>query len=198
MSLNNTYFESKGRVLAPPIPDTPGYTPPVVPTPQEPIPGSVPNIPRPTFSGTTSITLYVNNSETCKANKSLTSKLTDTIDIKDRCDIQRPEIYINTSTDITDCNYMQMLDRYYFVTVELIKGNLYKISGRTDVLSTFWPSLSGHSAIIKRSSSQYNTFLQDEQMPLQSYETYKTFQFPSGFSKSMNYLLLTVGGASNP
>ena len=60
MSLNNTYFETHGKDVTVPIPDTPGYTPPSPPTPPTPGSGSEPIIPRPSHDGTVSVTFYKN------------------------------------------------------------------------------------------------------------------------------------------
>ena len=87
MALNNTYFETKGRDITTPIPDTPGYVPPSPPSPPSPDPGSVPSITPPVFSGNTSVALYVNSSEKNRVDKVLSSVFSDTIVIKDNVDI---------------------------------------------------------------------------------------------------------------
>ena len=118
MSLNNTYFETKGRDVTTPIPETPSYVYPDVPTPQTPIPGSIPSINRPTFTGSsTTVTLYNCTAENNILDKSsyLTSILSADITIKDQCDLIDPIIYLNTSTSIINCNYMQAFGRYYFI-----------------------------------------------------------------------------------
>lgn len=195
MALNNTYFESKGRDITNPIPDTPGYVPPDVPTPPSPDPGSTPTIPRPTFSGNVSVTFYNNESEPNRLSKVLTSVLSESILIKEACSIFTPVIYINTSTDLTSVNYMQIGDRYYFAKVTLMPGNLYRIEGKSDPLMTFNSQIRGNTALIARSQSTYNRYLADNRVKLNSYEQVKILEFTSGFSKTQNYYLITIGGA---
>ena len=50
-------------------------------------------------------------------------------------------------------------------------------------------------AIIKRNQNSYNRFLSDERIKLNAYEQVKTLKFSSGFSKTMQYYLVTIGGA---
>lgn len=199
MSLRRSYFESKGRDVTTPIPETPGYTPPVVPTPQEPIPGSVPNIPRPTFSGTsTTVTLYNCTAEDRVVNKSsyLTSILSDTITIKEQCDLIDPVIYLNTSTSIINCNYMQAFGRYYFIREKtLIKGNLYAIHAHEDVLYTFKDQILTQEGIIARQENKYNLYLDDEKYKVTGQVIERTLKFSkSPLTKSLQYVLLTTGG----
>lgn len=196
MALNNTYFESKGRDITNPIPDTPGYVPPDVPTPPSPDPGSTPTIPRPTFSGNVSVTFYNNESEPNRLSKVLTSVLSESILIKEACSIFTPVIYINTSSDLTSVNYMKMGDRYYFAKVSMLPGNLYMIEGKSDPLMTFGDQIRNNTALLARSQSMYNRYLPDNKVKLNAYEQVKILEFSSGFSKTQNYYLITIGGAS--
>lgn len=203
MSLQRSYIESKGRDVTTPIPDTPGYTPPVVPTPQQPIPGSVPNIPRPTFSGTsTTVTLYNCTAEDRVVNKSsyLVSILSDTITIKEQCDLIDPVIYLNTSTSIINCNYMQAFGRYYFIREKtLIKGNLYAIHAHEDVLYTFKDQILTQEGVIARQENKYNLYLDDEKYKVTGQVTERTLKFSkSPLTKSLQYVLLTTGGRATP
>lgn len=195
MSLNNTYFESKGRDISVPIPDSPGYTPPTPPTPPTPGSGSDPVIPRPSFSGNVSCTLYVNSSEIIALDKNLSSVMSCTLALKEDVDIESPVVYINTSTDLTSCNYMKIEDRYYFAHVELQPGgSVYKVVGNTDPLMTFRSAIRDQIGIIGRNQNSYNRFLQDNRVKLNAYEQVKTLEFPSGFSKTMQYYLIAIGG----
>lgn len=196
MSLNRTYFETKGRDISVPIPDTPGYVPPSPPSPPSPDPGSIPSITPPVFSGNTPVVLYINSSERNRIDKNITSVFSDTIIIKDSTDILRPEIILNTSSDITDINYMKLGDRYYYAHVNMLPGGgRYKVTGETDPLMTFKNSIRSQVAIIKRNQNSYNRFLSDERIKLNAYEQVKTLKFSSGFSKTMQYYLVTIGGA---
>lgn len=195
MSLNNTYFEPKKLYEPLPIPETPGYVPPVVPTPDTPDPGSIPSITPPVFSGNVSCTIYNNSSEIIALDKSLSSVLSCTLSLKEDVSIENPIVYINTSTDITNCNYLKLEDRYYFAHVEMLPGgDMYKVVGKTDPLTTFKDQIRNQTAIIGRNQNSYNRFLQDNRVKLNAYEQVKTLEFTSGFSKTMQYYLVAIGG----
>jgi len=199
MSLQRSYIESKGRDITTPIPDTPGYTPPVVPTPQKPIPGSVPNIPRPTFSGTsTTVTLYNCTAEDRVCNKAsyLTQIFSGDVTIKDQCDLIDPVIYLNASTSIINCNYMQAFDRYYFIREKtLIKGDLYAIHAHEDVLYTYNSQIRTQEGVIARQENKYNLYLDDEKYKVTGQVIERTLKFSkTPLTKNLQYVLLTTGG----
>ena len=198
MALNKTYFETKGRDVTTPIPDTPGYTPPVVPAPPTPGSGSTPNIPRPTFSGNTTVTLYNYSGEKNLMDKGslLTAVFTADIVIKDTCDLLNPAIYLNTSTDIKDCNYMSMLGRYYYIIEKtLVEGNLYIIKAHEDVLYTYKNAILAHEAIIARQQSTYNLYLDDGMYKVTGQVVERTLLFSGNpLTKNLQYVLLTTGG----
>lgn len=195
MALSNTYIESNKRYEQIPIPETPGYVPPSPPTPPTPGTGSTPDVDRPTFTGTTSVVLYVNNSGSEVVNKDITSVLSDTIDIRESVDLLKPVIMLNTSTDLTGVNYMYMLGRYYYVNCECVQGNLYKITTqKVDTLYTYKDYLLNSSALVRRNSNRYNSYLVDEKVKLNNYDSVKTLEFPSGFNKTLEYLLVAIGG----
>lgn len=192
MALNRTYFESKGRDVTTPIPDTPGYTPPVVPTPQQPVPGTQPVIPRPTHSGTVTVTFYDNASDNNVLNKSLTQLSEKTVTVKGDMNLVRPELYINGTID---CNYMQMLGRYYYITCTALPGGRTKINGKSDGLMSFKSQIKNQTAIIDRNSSNYNTYLPDPERKITAYKTSHALKFSGSFGKTLYHYLLTTGNS---
>lgn len=196
MALRNTYFESN-KVYEPlPIPENPGYIPPVPPTPPDPDPGSTPVIPRPAFTGNVECNLYINSSENNALDKNLSAVVSDTLVFKEDVDLMNPRIIFQTSSDLTGVNYMQLNDKYYFVHIECIQGGRYNIYGHVDVLTTYKDAIRSQIGIIRRNANNYNRYLQDDKIKMNAYEQVKTLQFPSGFSKTMQYYLITIGGAS--
>lgn len=194
MSLSKTYFETNGRDVTNPIPETPGYIPPIVPTPPTPSSGSVPVIPRPVFSGNINIVLYVNSTEKNALDKDISIVYSDSIIVKDEMSIFSPSFYLNTSTDLTGCNYAKVGERYYFAVITLVSGNLYKIDCQCDRLMTFKDQIRQQTGLIRRNMNQYNRYLPDERVKVNAYESVKTLEFPSGFSKTLQYYLVTIGG----
>ena len=196
MALNNTYFETKGRVLAPPIPDTPGYVPPSPPTPPLPDPGSTPVIPSPTFTGDTTITLYVNNSERNVLTKNLTSGTDVSISIKGAVSTKVPQITLNG--DYSGYNYMYFNGKYYYIYPTLSKGGLTVVTAeKVDALMTYDSVIRSHSAVIARNAFTYNKYLNDASFRTYAYKQTKTLEFPSGFNKALSWILVSIGGGSN-
>ena len=200
MSLNNTYFETKGRDVTTPIPDTPGYTPPDVPVAPVPGDGDVPVIPRPSFTGTTACILYNCTAEKWIVNKAsyLTQVRSYAITVKEETDLLNPVIMIEENgTGILNANYMMFCGRYYYIVEKtLIKGNLYQLHGKEDVLMTFNDQIRTQRGIVARQESRYNLYLDDGMYQVTGQRDYKTLRFSkSPLSKGLEYVLLTVGGA---
>lgn len=194
MALSNTYFETK-KVYEPlPIPEQPGYVPPVVPTPDTPDPGSVPSITPPTFSGSVSVQFYICSSDDDVLEKNITPQGSAvTVVIKDSTPIDDFTIPFN-DTSLADVNYASVLGRYYFCTPILDKGNITGIHFSVDALMTHKDAIKGLYAIIDRTGNQYNTYLTDSELKVTSYTNIHRIESTSGFSQSLNYYLLTVGG----
>lgn len=194
MALNKTYFESKGRDVSVPIPDSPGYTPPSPPTPPTPGSGTTPVIPRPTFSGSTSVTFYNNSSDNNVLNKSISSTTSATVVFKEDVDLIEPVLILQNNSYIQASNYMQMLGRYYYITsIECMPGNLLKVKASVDVLMSYRDQIRSNSAIITRNANNVNTYLPDNKMRITAYTTVNTIQASSGFSSSLKYYLLAIG-----
>lgn len=194
MALNNTYFESN-KVYEPlPIPESPGYVPPSPPVPSTPGSGSTPVIPRPTFSGSTSITFYTNSSDNNVLNKSISSTTSATVVFKENVDLIEPVLILQNNSYIQASNYMQMLGRYYYITsIECMPGNLLKVNARVDVLMSYRDQIKANSAIITRNANNVNTYIPDSKMKITSYTTVNTIQASAGFSNSLKYYLLAIG-----
>lgn len=184
------YFNNKEIRFKPrPIPDTPGIYPPDVPTPEPTEGGSTPYIPT-SFVGSVSMELYINTSDNNVLHKDIQSVESYTITMKDDTNVITPIVTINTITDLTRVNYMRIGNYYYYAEVTYLQGNLYQISGSMDGLMS--ADYSGCSGVLSRSASKYNVYQQGD-TPTATYEQIKTLEFSSGFSKELNYLLVTVG-----
>ena len=194
MSLSKTYFESKGRDVSVPIPDTPGYTPPSPPIPPSPGSGSTPVIPRPTYTGNVNITFYNNVSDNNVVDKQITQTDEKTVLFKDDVDLIEPVVIIENDNDVLSSNYMYMLGRYYYITsIEAMPGNLIKIKAKVDALKTYSAEIRSNQAILTRNTNQTNTYINDNKMKITAYTTVNTIKSTAGFSNTLNYYLLAVG-----
>lgn len=187
------YFKSKTKYINPPVPEEPGYIPPSPPTPGTPEQGSTPDIPRPYFYGQYTFNVYINNSDNDVYRKSLNQVATFNITLKESVDLVNPVILIESTTDLTDCNYCKLGEYYYYATVTLETGSIYRFTCHMDGLMSC--DLSNCIASVVRSASNYNRYIRDN-IPCASYEQVKTMQFSKGFNKNLNYLLVAIGGGS--
>lgn len=195
MALSKTYFETKGRDITNPIPDTPGYVPPVVPTPVTPDPGSVPDIPRPVHTGTVECKLYINSSENNKLVKDIELIRSYELMLKKNTDLVNPMIELTESRDLSDINYMLFNGKYYFVnSIECVTGNIWKIIGHVDVLSTYKDDLAFIPCIIDREEPHNDLYI-DGGTYVKGTKNYGVvYNFSSGFNSSPENILICCGG----
>jgi hypothetical protein len=144
------------------------------------------------------ITFYVNNEEPEKVNKNLGTGQTFEGTLKDRVIIERPSILIETDIDINDYNYFYIpeFNRYYFRTdIEIVRNNLFRISGRTDVLMSFKEPMKNFQVILDHSEVTGVTNYQSSPV-WQALVKTKTdiINFPYGLSENGEFILITAGG----
>lgn len=193
MALNNTYFETKGRDITNPIPETPGYVPPIVPTPPTPGSGSTPVIPRPTYSGVLSVTFYNNASDPDTLDKNITSITSKTIVVKDEIDILHFRVPFNDTT-IYGANYALVNGRYYYCKTIIDAGGITWMQFDVDPLMSWKEAIKGLSGVIDRTGTNYNLYLNDPNQKITSYTYIDRFEATGGFDMVLRYYLLTVGG----
>ena len=200
MALQNTYFETKGKDVTTPIPVSPGYVPPDVPTPPTPSEGEMPSIVHPTFAGTTSLVIYNCTAENNIVDKTsyMTQLTSYTIDIKDGTDLLHPVIPLAKQVpDILNANYAMFCGRYYYIIEKtLVKGNLYILHLKEDVLMTFKDQIKTQRGIVARQENKYNLYLDDGMYQVTGQTATKTLKFSgSPLTKGLEYVLMTTGGA---
>lgn len=145
------------------------------------------------------IKLYHNASPVNKIGKNLTDELvTSDVLLKDDVSILKPVFRVKDVRNIITYNYLYCpeLQRYYFIDdIVSIHNNLWEISGHVDVLETYKNKILANSAVVKRQSNKFNTYLNDSEWDVFSYDDVITLQFSnSGFAKSLEYLLVVAGG----
>lgn len=197
MALNNTYFESTGRDVTTPIPVDPPYVPPVVPTPPQPQPGSVPDVPVPSFSGNVECIFYINPCDPEMIHKdNYLSKVYNTeITIKDVCSMTDPVIIIDSDVILLSCNYMKMGDYFYFITVEALPGgSRYRIVGKRDPLTSFKNDILNLDVIVDKNEYDINPYLDDGSYIVEERQKVETISYDLGFNDNGSYILITAGG----
>jgi len=145
--------------------------------------------------------LGTNHSEKIKADKNVTYTHTLTGSLKNESDVVDPTILVEGLPDIDKIDYMSIPEfgRFYFVTVRLIRENLFEITGHTDVISSFKSEIRANEAIIKKQESKFNLYLDDGSFKAYQNPKYGVLNFSGGTgfgvdSQSSSYILAVAGG----
>ena len=146
-----------------------------------------------------SVNLYQNESPVEKIGKTLSNSHTiSDVVLKRDTSILRPVLLINSAQDIYTYNYMYISEfgRYYFIDdIRSVNNNMWEISAHVDVLETYKIPILANTAVIRRQSQKYNTYLNDPEWKTYAYEQVAAFKFPvTPFNKDLKYIL-TVAGA---
>lgn len=193
------YFNNKKVITEPlPIPVDPPYVPPAPPTPPTPQPGGAASVVHPTHTGNYNMSLYTNYSNNNVLNKNIV-KIVDITDIalKDDTSIEDPVMIIETTADLTNCNYAYVdeWDKYFYITnIELIPGGLHRLYMHVDVLMTYADEIKNIPATIERNETNYNQYINDGTYISDSREFITCVNFSNGFNDSGEFILITAGG----
>lgn len=131
-----------------------------------------------------------------KINKSFAAVFSLEGVLKKECSIVNPVIEVEYENPLTvNYAYIPAFSRYYYImnTVS-VKNGYWRIEMHCDVLKSFSEGILGSPAIIKKSSSNYDMLLDD-----QDYKCYQkphtiTKKFPQGFNISQaSYVLAMLG-----
>ena len=142
------------------------------------------------------ITFYTNNSEKNALTKSKTQIVRLDGTLKDGTSILDPSVLCyHLDSYIPDINYFYIDEfaRWYFITgVEIVRTDLWQISGHVDVLATYKDQILANRAIIQRNQNNYNLLLNDGLFKTQQNPRIATIPFSTGFTTS-NYVLALAG-----
>ena len=144
------------------------------------------------------INIGTTNDPVNKIRKTFTSGLTLTGTLKDSCNIDMPEITIQTNpASVAAFNYMYIpeFQRYYYITDRIIENNnLVTISGESDPLMSFANQILSLSAVIARGESAWNLYLNDPDFQVYQNPIVQQKKFPIGFTPNSFYYVLAVNG----
>ena len=142
-----------------------------------------------------SITLMNNRDELNKITKSPITVMTITGTMREETDIVDPEINVEYAGTLTNVNYMYIpeLHRYYFITkIESVRTNIWRIYAHCDVLKTYAEGILGTEAVVARSESSYNLYLNDAMFKVYSNPRLQCANFPNKFTGE-SYVLVMNG-----
>lgn len=141
------------------------------------------------------INLQTNYSDVNVLDKNISNVSSVSGVLKEQTSILNPIIKIQGSLP-TGVNYMTIPDfgRSYFVTdIQSITNDIFEITGKVDVLTTYKNQIRGCTGIVSRQESNWNLFLDDGSFKVYQNEIIKLAVFESGFT--LNQFVLAVAGA---
>lgn len=191
------FFQGKEIKYIPrPVPTEPSYEPPSPPIPDVPQAGDTPSEPSLIFTYNVTLKLYKVYDDEKVVNKNLNNELTFNIALKKDVDILTPEIILDTDTNITGYNYayIDIFDRYYYVSIETLQNELYKLKLSVDHLVSWKDEIYNLDAIIDKQEFTGNQYINDGSFVVQSDAFNEVYNFASGFNDSGEFILITAGG----
>ncbi len=76
--------------------------------------------------------------------------------------------------------------------IKSVNNNLWEITARVDVLSTYAIQIRAQTAVIKRQENSWNLYLDDPQFKVYQNPNIVVKNFPNGFS-TQNFVLAVAG-----
>lgn len=146
------------------------------------------------------ITLYKSPGERNLLNRSLTVvKTMSTIEATDELSIETPTVLIDRDDSIIgfDYAYIQEFNRYYFLTgLNIVNGNQFRLELTVDPLMSFRSQILSSQCIAKRSTSNINPEIEDNQVVFKAAPKRINRKMSIGFSPSSSggCYILTLGG----
>lgn len=94
----------------------------------------------------------------------------------------------------TNYFYLEDTKRYYFVDDIVINHGYIEITGRTDVLSSFWNFIKTKQCYINRQEKVYSKYIVDNEYPVYATRDIDIQNIPCDFLNVTSYLLTVTGG----
>lgn len=136
--------------------------------------------------------LYQNLSEKNKMDKDIQFPLTITGTLKNESSIINPIIVASISANAASSYnyiYIESFNRYYYINDAIsIRNGITELHCKVDVLMSFRTEILNNTAIIERSETEWNLYLNDGSFKTYANNIVLTKAFPSGFT-TMNFVL---------
>jgi hypothetical protein len=142
------------------------------------------------------IDLFVNHSEKNHLAKTLTNNLSLSGTLKQETSVINPTVIIETSNPTTyNYMYIPLFHRYYYITdIESIRNNLWRISGKVDVLMSFKDDIRNCNVLISDAQNTPENYVSGEQWKSTVKSRTDIINFSNGFNNTGEYILITSGG----
>ena len=144
------------------------------------------------------ITFYNNNSDRRCINKVLTDAKTISGNVKTQYTSSGISIDIDVSVaGITpfQFNYMKFDNKYYYIdSVDFLSQNIIRVNCGVDLLETYKAQILNQVAVLSRSETSYNRYLNDDNLHINAYKRVQTKAFSKSFSAVSTPILIVTGG----
>lgn len=121
-------------------------------------------------------------------------------DFKTPENVLNPVIQVESSSDLSQYNYATITEfgRSYFMQARADYNNIWTLTLKVDVLSTYAAGIKASKAIVKRSQSKVNYYINDgtfftEQRQVVTYHTFKKNDVNATMGTDSYYLLVAGG-----
>lgn len=144
------------------------------------------------------ISLYKTASENNRVVKALTSGRELYGELHNQTSVYNPSIRIESDYNISGYNYAHIpgFGRYYYISdITSVRNKCWIISLRCDVLMSYSAQIKALRPIIEREEVGQSSGLIDSDMPININKKVQKYYFPKGFTKDIQYVLTTSGGA---
>ena len=147
---------------------------------------------KPTGSG---ILLCQNKSPAHQVKKDITKIAELTGTFRDSVSVINPTIRIEYNNPVAfDYVYISHFGRWYFVEdVVMVRKNVMDVSLRVDVLETFADGILSNKAIIDKSASKYNLYLNDDSLKMYQKPLIQQIEFPNALFTQNEWVLIVSG-----
>ena len=146
------------------------------------------------------ITLYTNESEKNKLEKTITNSILLEGNLRDESSIINPIILISSNKEdipyMYNYAYIPAFGRYYFITdIESVRTGIWRVSMHVDVLMSYKEQIKNLNVIINNSEETgANNYLSGEQWITNVKNTTNIINFPNGLNDNGEFILITAGG----
>lgn len=114
---------------------------------------------------------------------------------RDSVSVINPTIRIEYNSPVAfDYVYVSHFGRWYFVEdITMVRNNVMDISLRVDVLETFADGILANKAIIDKSASKYNLYLNDDSLKMYQKPLIQQIEFPNALFSNHEWVLIVAG-----
>lgn len=146
------------------------------------------------------ITLYTNESEKNKLEKTITNSILLEGNLRDESSIINPIILISSNKEdipyMYNYAYIPAFGRYYFITdIESVRTGIWRVSMHVDVLMSYKEQIKNLNVIINNSEETgANNYLTGGNWIAKVKDKTEIKTFPNGLLDTGEFILITAGG----